>query len=72
MAESMAQQRGELVEAAQVLFRSGVMQHSGHGNLSAKVGEDRMLLTATGTMRPFPDGALEQERAHMRGFGSPH
>jgi L-ribulose-5-phosphate 4-epimerase len=51
MAESLAQQRGALIEAAQALFRSGVMQHSGHGNLSAKVGDEEMLLTATGNIR---------------------
>ena len=43
--------RGLLVEAAQALFGAGVMQASGHGNMSALTGPDRMLLTRGGNMR---------------------
>lgn len=35
----------ELVEVAQRLFAAGVMSHSGHANLSARLGGDRFLLT---------------------------
>ncbi|MEU1073057.1 MULTISPECIES: class II aldolase/adducin family protein [unclassified Streptomyces] len=35
----------ELVEAAQSLFAAGVMAHSGHANLSARLEGGRMLLT---------------------------
>lgn len=35
-----------VVRAAELLFDSGVMQHSGHGNISARLGEERMLLTS--------------------------
>jgi L-fuculose-phosphate aldolase len=38
-----------LVQAAHMLFQAGVMSHSGHGNMSARLAEDeQMLLTATG------------------------
>jgi len=37
--------RAQLVQAAEVLFKSGVMQASGHGNMSARLDGDRMLLT---------------------------
>jgi len=39
-----------LVAAAERLFITGVMSHSGHGNLSARLDDDRMLLTATGVL----------------------
>jgi L-fuculose-phosphate aldolase len=41
--------RDQIVQAARLLFRAGVMSHSGHANLSARLpGGDRMLLTARG------------------------
>lgn len=40
-----------LVEAARGLFASGVMSASGHANLSARVGEGQMLITARGSVR---------------------
>jgi L-ribulose-5-phosphate 4-epimerase len=44
--------RAELVQAAEVLFKSGVMQASGHGNMSARLDGDRMLLTrSSGTIQ---------------------
>ncbi|MFK8910285.1 class II aldolase/adducin family protein [Streptomyces sp. YS-3] len=35
----------QLVEAAESLFAAGVMAHSGHANLSARLDGERMLLT---------------------------
>lgn len=43
--------REQLVEAAHLLFRAGVMSHSGHGNMSARLSEEgQMLLTSGGTI----------------------
>lgn len=35
----------QLVDTAEQLFAAGVMSHSGHANLSARLGADRFLLT---------------------------
>ncbi|MEU1290386.1 class II aldolase/adducin family protein [Kitasatospora sp. NPDC005856] len=43
--DTRAQRAGELVEAAQQLFTAGVMSHSGHANLSARLDGERLLLT---------------------------
>ncbi|QBD75746.1 class II aldolase/adducin family protein [Ktedonosporobacter rubrisoli] len=44
---SYSQQRDQLVQAAQRLHQTGVMSHSGHGNMSARLpGQDLMLLTS--------------------------
>lgn len=40
--------RQELVQAARMLFSSGVMQASGHGNMSARLAGERMLITRGG------------------------
>lgn len=40
-----------IVAAAQHLFVSGVMSHSGHANLSARLDATRFLLTTTGAVR---------------------
>jgi L-ribulose-5-phosphate 4-epimerase len=43
-------------EAIELLFGSGVMPFSGHGNISARLGEDRMVLTSKGVLRSLkPD-----------------
>ena len=42
--------RRRLVQAAETLFKSGVMQASGHGNMSARLDGDRMLLTRGGNI----------------------
>jgi L-ribulose-5-phosphate 4-epimerase len=44
--------RGHLIEAAHLLFHAGVMSHSGHGNMSARLPgtDDQMLLTSTGSL----------------------
>lgn len=41
-------QRAQMVEAARVLERSGVMSHTGHINFSTRVDGRRMLLTSSG------------------------
>jgi L-ribulose-5-phosphate 4-epimerase len=45
-----AEGRRALAEAAARLFAAGVMSASGHGNLSARLEGERMLLTAGGTI----------------------
>ena len=40
-----------LVQAAEGLFDSGVMSASGHANLSSRVGQEQMLITAQGGVR---------------------
>lgn len=45
------QAREQLVQASHMLFQSGVMSHSGHGNMSFRLPEtDHMLLTSGGTI----------------------
>jgi L-fuculose-phosphate aldolase len=44
--------RAQLVQAAELLLKSGVMQASGHGNMSARLDGDRMLLTRRGGTIP--------------------
>ncbi|MEU6893320.1 class II aldolase/adducin family protein [Streptomyces sp. NPDC046557] len=47
----------ELVEAAEALFTAGVMSHSGHANLSARLDADSFLLTP-GFVRGLRPGDL--------------
>jgi hypothetical protein len=48
--------RQAVVEATQALFANGVMSHSGHANLSARVDDDKLLLTVQGQVRDLgPD-----------------
>ena len=42
---------GAVVAASRHLFTSGVMSHSGHANLSARLGPDLFALTTTGMVR---------------------
>ncbi len=42
---AVSKQAHQLVEAAASLFTAGVMSHSGHANLSARLDGDRFLLT---------------------------
>jgi len=49
---------GALVAANRRLFESGVMSHSGHGNLSARLDAGRMLLTTVGTLGGLSAGDL--------------
>lgn len=43
--------RDQVLAAVHTLFAADVMSHSGHGNLSARLDEDRFLLTTTGVVR---------------------
>lgn len=46
---SYMEQREQVVQATQLLVNTGVLSHSGHGNLSVRVpGKDQILLTAVG------------------------
>src|SRR5262249_61903527 len=49
-----------LIAAANALFTAGVMQHSGHGNLSARLDAERIVITSRGTIRhlTFDDFAV--------------
>src|SRR6266513_151452 len=48
---SESEARKQLVQAAHMLFQSGVMSHSGHGNMSFRLPEtEHMLLTSGGTI----------------------
>ena len=40
----------QLIQASKTLFDSGVMQHSGHGNMSARIDGDRIVITSGGTL----------------------
>ena len=43
--------REQLVQAARMLFQAGVMSHSGHGNMSARLpGTEHLLLTSGGNI----------------------
>ena len=42
--------RTQLVHAAGVLARSGVMSHTGHVNLSVRIDDEHILLTSRGTV----------------------
>jgi L-ribulose-5-phosphate 4-epimerase len=48
---SAARLAEQIVEAAQLLFTAGVMSHSGHANLSARVSDTSFLLTTSGSVR---------------------
>jgi L-ribulose-5-phosphate 4-epimerase len=50
-AHDVTDQGDLVVEAARHLFASAVMSHSGHANLSVRVGDDRFLLTTTGSVK---------------------
>lgn len=43
------EERHQVVEAVDLLFRAGVMSHSGHANFSCRLAGERLLLT-TGTV----------------------
>jgi len=53
---SVDQLKLQLIQASKALFEAGVMSHSGHGNMSARVDGDRIVITSVGTMRTLtPD-----------------
>ncbi len=45
---SHMREREQLIRAGHALARAGVMSHSGHGNMSVRLPENRILLTAHG------------------------
>lgn len=51
MMASVDQIKLQLIQASKALFEAGVMSHSGHGNMSARVDGDRIVITSVGTMR---------------------
>jgi L-ribulose-5-phosphate 4-epimerase len=53
----MSTQAQLIVRASQALFANGVMSHTGHANLSARLDDSQMLLTIDGQVRN-----LSQER----------
>lgn len=55
--------RQAIVGAAQALFANGVMSHTGHANLSARVDDQKMLLTVEGQIR-----ALRPDRLALVGL----
>jgi L-ribulose-5-phosphate 4-epimerase len=55
--------RQTIVGAAQALFATGVMSHTGHANLSARVDDEKMLLTVEGQVR-----ALRPDRLALVGL----
>lgn len=48
---SVDQVKLQLIQASKALFEAGVMSHSGHGNMSARVDADRIVITARGNIR---------------------
>jgi L-fuculose-phosphate aldolase len=44
-------ERQAVVDAVAALFTNGVLSHTGHANLSARLGDDAMLLTIEGQVR---------------------
>src|SRR5436305_10680988 len=54
---SHSQLREQLIQSIHFLFQAGVMSHSGHGNMSARLPEtEHMLLASTGgASRPTPE-----------------
>ena len=49
-ADDHGQRREQMVEAARILERSGVMSHTGHINFSTRIDGRRMMLTSSGLM----------------------
>lgn len=51
MAQQFSEQREALVAAIHRMFEAGVMSHAGHANASVRLDSERMLLTASGSVR---------------------
>jgi L-fuculose-phosphate aldolase len=47
-----------ILRATRQLFESGVMQASGHGNLSARIDAERMVITGIGSLRTLTEDDL--------------
>jgi len=51
--------RQQIVQSAALLFRAGVMSHSGHGNISARLpGTDHLLLASVGLLSDLDTESL--------------
>lgn len=51
--------RQQIVQSAALLFRAGVMSHSGHGNISARLpGTDHLLLASVGLLSELTPESL--------------
>jgi L-ribulose-5-phosphate 4-epimerase len=48
---SVDELKGQIVQAAAWLRESGVLSHSGHGNISARIDGERMVLTGASSLR---------------------
>ncbi len=53
-----AEAAAELVAATELLFEAGVMSPSGHGNLSARLSDETILLTSQGSIRRLDPATL--------------
>ncbi|MHB8189567.1 MAG: class II aldolase/adducin family protein [Ferrimicrobium sp.] len=53
-----AQAREAIKEASRLLFASAVMSKSGHGNLSARIGPDTIVMTTTGYIGDLDPASL--------------
>lgn len=51
MSQSIDELKDMIVRAAEMLFKAEVMQHGGHGNLSARLIGDQMVITSGGNIR---------------------
>lgn len=51
MDSQLSQLKEMMVRAAELLFSSGVMQHGGHANMSARLEGEQMILTSKGNIR---------------------
>lgn len=58
MSTEVAEARAAIVRASELLFSSGVMQHSGHANMSVRIGTEQMVLTSTGSIRKLTEDSL--------------
>lgn len=61
-----ARNRRELVDAGRSLSQSGVMSHTGHINFSARLDDERMLMTSTGLVQEMEPDALAVVRLDGR------
>lgn len=43
--------KSAIVKAVEMMFGAGIMQHSGHSNISVRLDENRMLLTSQGKVK---------------------
>lgn len=45
--------KAQLLQAVDLLFRAGVMSHSGHGNMSVRLPAEQLLLASTSNFAPL-------------------